>query len=91
MKCWQKHAIFCSLLVGASLWMLPQADAAKVPEASAAVTAPVGSYAQAEHPEKFEGFVWRLVTACTRPSTRRSTSRRSASTSSPRAARFAAS
>ena len=60
MKCWQKHAIFCSLLVGASLWMLPQADAAKAPEAATAVTAPVGSYAQAEQPEKFEGFVWRL-------------------------------
>ena len=60
MKCWQKHAIFCSLLVGASLWMQPQADAAKAPEAPAAVTAPVGSYAQAEHPENFEGFVWRL-------------------------------
>ena len=53
MKCWQKQAIFCSLLVGASLWMQPQADAAKAPEASAAVTAPVGSYAQAEHPENF--------------------------------------
>ena len=58
MKCWQKHAILYSFLVGASLWMLPQADAAKAPEQ--AVSEPVGSYARTEHPEDFEGFVWRL-------------------------------
>ena len=45
MKCWQKHAVLCSFLVGASLWILPQADAAKAPEQT--VTEPVGSYARA--------------------------------------------